>query len=125
MEAAAFRAALGSSGALAWLVQRYIQQLLDQVMQTAACNRLHRVEQRAARWLLQIRNCSGANQFPLTQEALAVMLSVQRPTVTQVAGMLRQAGAIEYYRGQVLVLNPSILEGIACSCYRVIRARLA
>ena len=120
----AFRAALAEDEAFAWLVQRYTQRLLEQVMQTAACNRLHRVEQRAARWLLQIRDCIGADQFPLTQEALATMLSVQRPTVTLVAGLLRRAGALDYRRGRVTVVDRAALEAVACSCYRVIRDRL-
>ena len=124
MEAEAFRAALERGGALSWLVQRYAGRLLAQVMQTAACNRLHRVEQRAARWLLQIRDCIDADQFPLTQEALATMLSVQRPTVTQVAGMLRRAGAIDYHRGRVTILDRAALEAVACGCLRVMRERL-
>jgi CRP-like cAMP-binding protein len=124
LEVTAFRMALERGGAFSWLVQRYAGRLLEQVMQTAACNRLHRVEQRAARWLLQIRDCIGADQFPLTQEALATMLSVQRPTVTQVAGTLRRAGAIEYRRGRVAVLDREALEAVACGCHRVIRERL-
>jgi Mn-dependent DtxR family transcriptional regulator len=73
---------------------------------------------------LQIRDCIGVDQFPLTQEALATMLSVQRPTVTLVAGLLRRAGALDYQRGRVTVVDRAALEAVACSCYHVIRARL-
>ena len=121
----AFRAALARGGALSWVVQRYVQVLFHQVMQTAACNRLHRVEQRGARWLLQIHDAVGADQFALTQESLALMLSVQRPTVTLVAGMLRQAGAIDYSRGRVTVVGRAALEVVACDCYRVMQAQFA
>jgi CRP-like cAMP-binding protein len=120
----AFRAALAEDEAFAWLVQRYTQRLLEQVMRTAACHRLHRVDQRAACWLLQIQDCIGADQFPLTQEVLATMLSVQRPTVTLVAGLLRRAGALDYRRGHVTVVDRAALEAVACSCYRSIRDRL-
>lgn len=123
LPATTFRAALYESQAFAWLVQRYAQQLLEHVMQIAACNRLHRVEQRAARWLLQVQDCIGADQFPLTQEALATTLSVRRPTITQVAGLLRDAGALEYRRGWVTIVNRAALETLACACYRLIRAR--
>ena len=122
---AAFRAALAQGGALSWVVQRYVQVLFHQVMQTAACNRLHRVEQRGARWLLQIHDAVGADQFSLKQESLALMLSVQRPTVTLVAGMLRRAGAIEYSRGRVTVVDRAALEAVACDCYRVMQAQFA
>ena len=105
--------------------QRYVQVLFHQVMQTAACNRLHRVEQRGARWLLQIHDAVGADRFALTQESLALMLSVQRPTVTLVAGMLRRAGAIEYSRGRVTVISRAALEAVACDCYRVMQAQFA
>jgi CRP-like cAMP-binding protein len=95
------------------------------MLQTADCNRVHRVEQRAARWLLQIQDCISADQFPLTQDVLATMLSVRRPTVTRVAGLWRRAGAVAYRRGRVTIVNRAALEAIACACYRLIRDRRA
>jgi CRP-like cAMP-binding protein len=124
MPTPAFRAALARNADLTWVLQRYIQALFNQVAQTAACNHLHRVEQRCARWLLQIQDWVRSEQFPLKQEFLALMLSVQRPTVTQVASTLRRAGAIDYRRGRVTVLNRAALEVVVCDCYRVIREQL-
>lgn len=123
LPAAAFREAAARGGVLSWLLQRYTQVLLSQVAQTAACNRLHRVEQRCARWLLQVQDSVGADQFPLKQEFLALMLSAQRPTVTQVAGTLRAAGCIRYSRGQLRIVDRAALEAVACECYRVIRTQ--
>ena len=121
MTATTFREALARGGALSWVLRRYAQALFNQIMQTAACNHLHRVDQRCARWLLLIHDGVGADQFPLKQEFLALMLNVQRPTVTQVAGTLRDAGCIRYSRGKVTIMERGALEAVACECYRVIR----
>ena len=121
LPATAFREAAARGGVLAWLLQRAVGVLFNQVAQTAACNRLHHVEQRCARWLLQIQDWVGADQFRLKQEFLALMLSVQRPTVTQVASMLRAAGAIQYRRGRLRIVDRAALEAAACECYQVIR----
>ena len=120
LPAAAFLEAAAGGGVLAWVLQRAVQMLFNQVAQTAACNRLHRVDQRCARWLLQVQDWVGADEFPLKQEFLALMLSVQRPTVTQVAKLLRAAGAIEYRRGRLQITDRAALEATACECYRVI-----
>lgn len=92
-----------------------------QVAQVAACNRLHELEQRLARWLLMCQDRVDAEILPLTHEFLAQMLGSGRPTVTLAAGMLERAGLIENMRGTIRVLNRKKLEDAACECYRVVQ----
>ena len=92
-----------------------------QVAETAACNRLHEIQQRLARWLLMAQDRVGAGALPITHEFLAVMLGTDRPSVTLAAGALQRKKAIEYTRGNVQVLNRKKLEGSACTCYRAIQ----
>jgi CRP-like cAMP-binding protein len=108
--------------ALRRLVSRYTQAYLTQVAQTAACNRLHGIEARCARWLLMTHDrVDQAERFPLTQEYLGVMLGVRRVGVTVAAGALRDAGLIRYSRGAIRVLDRAGLEAAACECYGVVR----
>jgi CRP-like cAMP-binding protein len=103
-------------------VHRYTQAYLTQVAQTAACNRLHHLEARCARWLLMTHDrVSQGERFPLTQEFLAVMLGVRRAGVSLAANALRDAGLIRYSRGAVRVLDRAGLEAAACECYRIVR----
>lgn len=122
LSADAFRAATGRGGRLPALVGRYTQALLNQVSQTAACNRLHAVETRLARWLLMARDRLDGDVVLLTQEFLAHMLGVRRASVTEAALALQRAGLIGYTRGRVTVLDRPGLEAAACECYRVVRA---
>jgi CRP-like cAMP-binding protein len=92
-----------------------------QISQSTACNRLHTDEQRCARWLLMTQDRVESDQFPLTQEFLAMMLGVRRARVNAVAGALRQRGLITYHRGLITVLDRSGLAA-ACKCYGIIRA---
>ncbi len=92
-----------------------------QVSQLAACNRLHEIEQRLARWLLMSHDRVRADKFPITHDLLAQMLGSGRPSVTVAAGTLQRAGLIEYTRGAVTVLNRKGLEDAACECYAAIR----
>lgn len=92
----------------------------NQVGQTAACNRLHTIDERCARWLLMTRDRVG-DDFPLTQEYLAIMLGVRRAGVTVTANLLQKAGFIRYTRGHITILDPAGLEDVACDCYRIIR----
>ncbi|PYX58076.1 MAG: Crp/Fnr family transcriptional regulator [Acidobacteria bacterium] len=92
-----------------------------QVAQLAACNRLHEIEQRLARWLLMTHDRVGSNSFPITHDLLAQMLGSGRPSVTVAAGGLQKAGIIEYTRGVVTIRNRKGLERAACECYRAIR----
>ncbi len=102
-------------------INRYLLLHAMQVAQVAACNRLHEIEQRLARWLLMSHDRSGGNSFPITHDLLSQMLGSGRPSVTVAAGTLQRAGLIEYTRGTVRVLSRQGLEGAACECYEAIR----
>ena len=104
------------------VLNQYTQEYLTQVAQTAACNRLHTIEPRCARWLLMTHDrVGGAAQFALTQDSLAVMLGVRRGGVTVAAGALQDAGHIRYRRGCIRVLDRIGLEAAACECYGIMR----
>src|SRR5467141_1636663 len=98
-------------------LHRYSQVLAMQASQVAACNRLHEVDERLARWLLMCQDRIGSDFVPLTQEFLAHMLGTRRASVTVAAGILQKAGLITYQRGRVTVVDRSRLEGAACECY--------
>ena len=111
--------------ALYRLLHRYSQFVFETVSQSAACNRLHVIEQRCARWLLMSQDRVGRDRFDLTQEFLAEMLGVRRPGVTVAMGILEKAGLIAHGRGNITVVNRAGLEKASCECYRTIRARQA
>jgi CRP-like cAMP-binding protein len=92
-----------------------------QISQTAACNRLHDVEERLARWLLLTQDRVDAGFLPLTHDFLATMLGTDRGSVTEAAGLLQKQKIIEYTRGSVRVLNRKALEAVSCECYELIR----
>ena len=92
-----------------------------QVAQTAACNRLHDIEQRLARWLLMTQDRVDSESLAITHDFLATMLGTDRPTVSVAAGVLQKKELIEYSRGAVQIINRKKLEGCACECYGVIR----
>ncbi len=121
MEAAAFREELDRQGALASLVERYTLAFFSQVSQQVACNGLHSVEQRCARWLLLTHDRVGTDEFPMTHEFLSQMLGVRRASVTVTAGILQKAGFVAFTRGRVAVVDREGLEGAACECYSVTR----
>ena len=93
-----------------------------QIMQGTACNALHPVTQRCCRWLLQTQDRVGSSEFLLKQDFLAIMLGVQRPTVTLVMGKLQDVGLIATTYGRIRVLKRRKLERASCVCYEVIRA---
>ena len=101
-------------------LQRFSMMLGMQSTQLAACNRLHDVVERLARWLLMSHDRIGGSILPLTQEFLAQMLGSRRASVTVAAGVLQKAGMIEYSRGSVGILSRPKLEAAACACYQVI-----
>jgi CRP-like cAMP-binding protein len=105
------------------LLHRYSQFVFETVSQSAACNRLHVIEQRCARWLLMSEDRVGRNRFDLTQEFLAEMLGVRRPGVTVAMGVLEKAGLIAHGRGNITVVDRAGLEKAACECYRTIKDR--
>jgi CRP-like cAMP-binding protein len=123
MEARVFRAAMEEEPALRTLLLRYLEAMTSQVSQTAACNGRHDLEQRLARWLLMAHDRAGGDEFQITQEFLALMLCVYRPSVSVVASTLQRAGIIRYGRGRITVLDREALEATACDCYRVVKAR--
>src|ERR1700733_968267 len=95
-----------------------------EVPQVAACNRLHEVEQRLARWLLMSADRIGSDAVPLTQELLAQMLGTRRASVTVAAGFLQKAGLISYTRGDVKIDDRAGLEEEACECYRIMQRQI-
>lgn len=117
MTADAFRREMDRRGPFYELITRYSQALVGFIMQSTACNAVHSVEQRLARWLLMAQDRMGTREFPLTQEFVAMMLGATRPTVTVVAGTLQKAGLITYHRGRVTVLDRKKLESASCECY--------
>jgi len=93
--------------------------------QTAACNRMHPVEERMSRWLLMMMDRVGQPEFAMTQEFLAQMLGVRRPTVNIAGATLQKAGLIRYARGKVTVVDRKGLEDASCECYGRIRDEFA
>ena len=119
---AVFVAAADARPELRRLLNRYTQAYLTQVAQTAACNGLHGIDARCARWLLMTHDRVGeAEHFPLTQDYLAIMLGVRRGGVSVAASALRDAGLIRYSRGDIQVLDRVGLEAAACECYGIVR----
>ena len=104
------------------LMEGYVHVILAQIAQTAACNRLHSIEERCCRWLLTCHDSAGGDEFLLTQEFLAVMLGVRRVSVTIAASGLQKAGFIKYRRGRLTVTSRAGLEAQACECYATVRA---
>ena len=125
MSAERFRAAMRSSETLRRCVDRYSIALLGHLAQTVACNRLHSLDQRAARWLLLARDRMNSSSFPLTQEAFADLLGVSRPAVSTVGARFAREGAAEFRRGTVHVLDPAQLEKSSCECLMADRELLA
>jgi CRP-like cAMP-binding protein len=119
MPAAQFRAALDRSPTMRTVLSRYTHAFFNQVAQSAACNHAHSLNQRCCRWLLMTHDRVQSPQFLLTQEFLAMMLGVQRPSVTLAARHLKRLNLIEYSRGRVTILNREGLEQRACECYAV------
>ena len=118
-----FRRELAHGGALWDLMGRYTQAFIAQMMQTTACNAMHPVQQRCARWLLMTHDRMHQQDFTLSHEFLAVMLGVHRPTVSKIAATLQRAGLIRYTHGRVTVRNRKGLEQASCECYAIIRAQ--
>ena len=115
------REAVGRAGPLQELVRLSTQALVTQISQTVACNHLHSIQERMCRWLLMTHDRVGVDEFLLTQEFLAQMLGVRRPSVSVVAGLLQNAKLIQYVRGRMTIRNREGLEKEACECYEVVR----
>lgn len=124
IEATALRELLPQCPQLSLELHRFGQRLAMQAMQIAACNGLHEVEERLARWLLMSHELLGSNELPLTQDLLGQMLGTRRSSVSLAAGTLHKAGTITYRRGRVTVLDKAKLENAACDCYQLIKQHL-
>jgi CRP-like cAMP-binding protein len=102
-------------------LRRYTAALFNIVAQTAACNRLHSVEKRVARYLLLEQDRAETDEFPITHEFLAEMLGVRRATITDTLAALQKMGVVRTGRGRLAVLDRAGLDGVACECYRIMR----
>jgi CRP-like cAMP-binding protein len=119
-----FHAAFRESGAIRHAVQTHVRALLMQFQHVAACNALHSVEARMARWLLHIHDRIDGDALPLTQEALSQLLGVRRTTVTHVVRKLRTSGAIRTDRRGLIEIDRPRLEEAACVCCEIMRRRI-
>ena len=124
METKVFQEEMKLGGRLYGLVQRYTQAMINQISQSTVCNHRHAVQKRMCRWLLMSHDRVGTDEFQLTQEFLAQMLGVRRPTVTAVAGNLQKAGLLTYHRGRMTILDRKGLEAASCECYEVVAKEL-
>jgi CRP-like cAMP-binding protein len=115
-----FEALLPQCPELHRLCLRYTSCVFDQAGQNSACNRVHTIEERCAKWLLLSHNRCQSDKFDLTQKFLAQMLGVRRQSVNLAAGALQHSGLIRYSRGHIEVLDRKGLEEVTCECYSVI-----
>ena len=116
-----FKREIEHNGELANITRRYSQALFTQVAQTAACNRMHPIVKRLARWLLLMQNRMESDVMQLTHEFISTMLGTRRAGVTIAAGKLQAAGIITYHRGKVTILDQKELEKVSCECNRIVR----
>ncbi|MGY8638768.1 Crp/Fnr family transcriptional regulator [Bradyrhizobium sp. 14AA] len=124
ISAAKFRAAYAQSAAIRNVVQIHVRALMLQLQHVAACNALHRVDRRMARWLLQLQDRVPGDHLPVTQEALAQLLGVRRTTVTLTMSKLRAAGAVPSDRRGFVEIDRPKLERVACSCYALMQRKI-
>jgi CRP-like cAMP-binding protein len=116
--------ALGQCPKLAMALARFSQEMGFQAAQVAACNRLHEMDERLARWLLMSQDRLGGNVLPLTQDYLSHMLGTRRASVTVAAGILQKAGLITYKRGAVTIEDRTRLEEASCECYGILTEQI-
>ena len=124
MSRAAFTRAMGSMPSFRILMYTYVDAFLEQVMVAGACNGAHNLKQRLARWLLMMRDRSDDDTLLITQDLLAEMLGVQRPSITNAARELERAGLIARGRRQVTILDRHGLTRASCECYQLVRSRV-
>ncbi len=120
MRTADFQKEITGQTPLRHLAECYFQAYLSQVSQSVACNRMHTIEARFARWLLVTHDRVRGEEFYLTQEFIAEMLGVHRPSVSLIAGAFQNAGIIQYRRGHMKILDRAALEETSCECYKVV-----
>jgi CRP-like cAMP-binding protein len=125
MSRGTFDRAMKSMPSFRGLMLAYVQAFLEQVLVSAACNGRHSLKQRLARWLLMMRDRSDADVMPITQELLAELLGVQRPSLTHAVAELEEAGLILRGRRQITILDQQRLIKASCECYQLVRERVA
>ena len=125
MSRAAFGRAMDTIPSFRGLIYSHVLAFMEQVLVSGACNGAHKLKQRLARWLLMMRDRSDDDAMPLTQDLLAEMLGAHRPSVTNAASELEEAGLIERGRGVVTILNRDGLKKASCECYQLVRERVA
>jgi CRP-like cAMP-binding protein len=121
INADAFQKEVRRQGALAKVLQTYTQALMVQISQGMACNAIHTIQQRLARWLLLTHDRVATQKFHLSQEFMSAMLGVRRASVSEVASKLQKAGFIRYSRGTMEIVDRAGLEAASCECYAVIQ----
>ena len=121
----ALRAELARGGTLVTLLQRHTQVVMVTMAQLILCNRIHRLDQRAARWLLQVDERVDEAPFDVTQEFLAQMIGVQRPALSVAMRQFKDAGLVRYSRGQVSIADRDGLLARSCGCIKIIAAEAA
>ena len=125
MSRAAFTKAAKSIPSFRNLMEAYVQAFLEQVLVSVACNGAHSLKQRLSRWLLMMRDRSDGDTLMITQNLLAEMLGVQRPTITNTLRELKQSGCVAPARSQVTILDRRGLMKTSCACYQLVRTRTA
>jgi CRP-like cAMP-binding protein len=100
---------------------KYTQAMIAQISQNVGCNRIHGIDERCARWLLEVRERVEMDEFPLTHEFIAEMLGVRRAGVTESALRLKERGLIDYTRGHIQIIDVQALEAASCECYVVLK----
>jgi CRP-like cAMP-binding protein len=125
MSRAAFNHAMKSIPSFRDLMLAYVQAFLEQVLVSAACNGRHSLKERLARWLLMMRDRSDADMMLITQDLLAELLGVQRPSLTHAVAELEKAGLILRGRRQITILDRQRLIKASCECYQLVRERVA
>lgn len=121
MKVEKFRELFASEEIFRKIVLQYVYNFIAQISQNPACLCYHNVEKRLARWLLSFQDRAASDDLKLTQEFIAVMLGVHRPSVSKCAARLQEKGLINYKRGKVKILDRAGLLNVACECYEVIK----
>jgi CRP-like cAMP-binding protein len=121
IRADALNAEAERGGTLGPLLLRYTNAVMAMLAQTAACNRSHTLDERMCRWLLMTRDRVDSDTFPLTQEFLATMVGVRRPSISLAGTSLQRAGLIKYSRGRITILDRPALEASSCECYAFVQ----
>jgi CRP-like cAMP-binding protein len=120
----AFRRLVEERPTIKAVMLRYVQAAMAQMGQNAACAQLHGLEARCARWLLSAHDDVDGDSFPLTQDYMAMMLGVTRPSVSSAASALQKAGLVKYIRGRMTIVDRPGLEVASCECYRIIKTEI-